>query len=147
MRVSILVHSGDPSACHDYAMVWLDPARRLWSRDACDGIALPAEGELVERAGTFLLTDPHAESGAPVTLGHFGFDMQRRQLTAICGAATWFSLSRHARVDGHWQLRAIERSPAMPRPRGASDASDASGAPLALRAAERVPGERGYRRA
>jgi hypothetical protein len=113
MRVSILVNSADPTACHDYALLWLDPARRVWTRQACVGIALPTEGAIVDTGDATRLTDAIGQADALLTLGRFQLDA-REQLTAILGTATWFSLTRHANVSGMWHLRAVERDPQTP---------------------------------
>jgi len=113
MRVSILVNSGDPTTCHDYAVLWLDPARHVWLRQTCVGIALPPEGEILARGGATLLCAPDADAATLLTLGKFELDA-RQQLTSIFGTATWFSLTRNTNVDGFWHLRAVERSPTPP---------------------------------
>jgi len=118
MRVSILVNSVDPTSCHDYAMLWLDPARQAWTQQTCVGIALPPEGLIVERHGETLLTAADAESTALLTLGNFRLDARER-LTSIRGTARWFSLTRQASVEGLWNLRAIERSTDRPQRRRA----------------------------
>ncbi|TDV37835.1 uncharacterized protein DUF3564 [Paraburkholderia caballeronis] len=109
MRVSILVNSVDPTACHDYAVVWLDTTRRAWSRQACAGIALPAHGEILDTGNATLLID--ADATALLTLGGFAIDAHE-QLRSIHGAATWFSLTRGFSVSGAWHLRAVERTAA-----------------------------------
>lgn len=113
MRVSILVNSVDPTACHDYALLWLDPAQRVWTRQACAGIALPPQGAIVERDDATLLTDASADADPLLTIGNFRLDA-RNELTAIFGTAAWFSTTRHMRIDGQWQLRAVERAPQTP---------------------------------
>lgn len=116
MRVSILVNSADPTACHDYAVLWLDPVQHAWTRQTCVGIALPPEGGLVDQDAATLLTEGDARAGTLLTLGNFRLDA-REQLTSIHGAATWFSLTRRTTVEGRWHLRAIERAQNAPRRR------------------------------
>jgi len=114
MRVSILVNSVDPTACHDYALLWLDPARHGWTRQTCVGIALPPDGAICERGGMTLLSAPSGDAEPLLTIGNFRLDAHRK-LTSIFGTATWFSLSRNAVVEGRWHLRAVERSPGTQR--------------------------------
>lgn len=120
MRVSILVNSVDPTACHDYAVLWLDPAQHVWARQTSVGIALPPQGAIHDSENATLLIDDAVEATALLTLGNFHLDT-RGQLTSIFGPATWFSLTRSASIDGLWRLQAIERTPVAPRVgRGAS---------------------------
>lgn len=114
MRVSILVNSVDPTACHDYAVLWLDPAQHVWARQTSVGIALPPQGAIRDSENATLLVDAVVEAAALLTLGNFHVDA-RGQLTSIFGQATWFSLTRNASIDGLWRLQAIERSPVAPR--------------------------------
>lgn len=116
MRVSILVNSADPTACHDYAVLWLVPAQHAWTRQTCVGIALPPEGALVDQDDATLLTERDADEDAVLTLGNFRLDA-RGQLRSIHGTATWFSLTRRATIEGRWHLRAIERAADAPRRR------------------------------
>lgn len=124
MRVSILVNSVDPTACHDYAVLWLDPVQRVWTRQTSVGIALPPEGAIVDRDDATLVTDPNAHADTLLTLGNFRLDA-RQQLASIVGKAAWFSLTRHTYVDGLWRLQAIERAseraPDTPRQRRAAN--------------------------
>jgi len=119
MRVAILVNSAEPTACHDYAVLWLDPAQHGWTRQTCVGIDLPAEGVIVEACDATLLTGADAPESVMLTLGNFRLDA-REQLLSIAGTARWFSLTRRTAIEGRWHLRAIERAPDPPRRRRAA---------------------------
>ena len=142
MRVSILVNSVDPTACHDYAVLWLDPTQRVWTRQTCVGIALPPEGPIVERDDAMLLTDAEANANVLLTIGNFHLDA-REQLTAIFGTAAWFSMTRHANIDGRWHLRAVERAPQAPHRRHSANANRSRTRPPARR--QQVSGQHEYR--
>ncbi|HEY1612016.1 MAG TPA: DUF3564 family protein [Paraburkholderia sp.] len=129
MRVSILVNSVDPTACHDYAVLWLDPTHHVWTRQTSVGIALPPEGMIVEREASTLLTGAEADAAGLLMLGSFRLDA-REQLTSIFGTAAWFSQTRHATIDGLWHLRAVERAPDGSHRRRAGSAG---GAPPPMR--------------
>lgn len=122
MRVSILINCVEPTACHDYAVLWLDMARRVWSRQSCAGIALPADGVIDTTDGRTLLTGDGG-AGTPVELIDFATDANGR-LKSIYGAAEWASQTRRGPMAGLWRLQAIERQ-AGQRPAGVASPAPA----------------------
>lgn len=108
MRLSILINTPDPTAGHDYAVLWLDTANRDWVVDARRGIELPATGEMRDIDGVLTLCE-HGCDEPFVTL--YGMQVDRRgNVASAQGGARWMSSGvRHGPVDGYWRLRAVER--------------------------------------
>jgi hypothetical protein len=110
MRLSILINTPDPTAGHDYAVLWLDTENRGWALDARRGIELPAAGEMRDIDGVLTLCE-HGCDEPFVTL--YGMRVDRRgNVASAQGGARWTSSGvRHGTVDGYWRLRAVERPP------------------------------------
>jgi hypothetical protein len=108
MRLSILINTADPTAGHDYAVLWLNTANRDWVVDARRGIELPATGEMRDIDGVLTLCE-HGCDEPFVTL--YGMRVDRRgNVASAQGGARWMSSGvRHEPVDGYWRLRAVER--------------------------------------
>ncbi|MDQ7976991.1 DUF3564 family protein [Paraburkholderia sp. SARCC-3016] len=108
MRLSILINTPDPTAGHDYAVLWLDTENRGWALDARRGIELPAAGEVRDSDGVLALCE-HGCDEPFVTL--YGMRVDRRgNVASAQGRARWTSSGvRHGPVDGYWRLRAVER--------------------------------------
>jgi hypothetical protein len=109
MRLTILINGSDPTVNHDYAVLWLDTDEHRWSREAHDGIDLPAWGELRDENGVTKLCAPSAD--APLcTLNGLSVD-RRQRVSSAQGVAAWSSDRTRAPMSGYWRLQAVDRLP------------------------------------
>jgi hypothetical protein len=107
MRLTILINGSDPTVNHDYAVLWLDTDEHRWSREAHQGIDLPAWGELHDADGVTTLCAP--SNDAPLcTLNGLHVD-RRQQITSVEGAAAWTALPTATPANGFWRLQAVDR--------------------------------------
>lgn len=109
MRLTILINGSDPTVNHDYAVLWLDTDEHRWSREAHDGIDLPAWGELRDADGVTTLCAPSTE--APLcTLNGLSVD-RRQHVSSAQGVAAWSSERTRSPMSGYWRLQAVDRLP------------------------------------
>lgn len=112
MRLTILINGSDSPANHDYAVLWLDTDKRVWSRESHAGIDLPAWGEMKDEDDGMKLCSHSV--GTPVcTLSGLHVDSDQHVATAQ-GAAEWSCASTRAPMEGLWRLQAVEKKSVLP---------------------------------
>ncbi|WJF91867.1 DUF3564 family protein [Paraburkholderia bonniea] len=109
MRLTILLKGPDPGTARDYAVLWLDTEQHRWSREAHDGVDLPAWGKLREEHGVTMLCA--AGNDVPLcTL--YDLNVSAVDDAQARGPVAWPGLSgHHAPPGGSWRLQAIDRQP------------------------------------
>lgn len=112
MRLTILINGPDPTVNHDYAVLWLDTDKHVWSRESHNGIDLPAWGDVKdERDGVKLC--PHSVETPVCTLSGLHVDPDEHVATAQ-GTAEWSCTSTRAPMGGLWRLQAVEKKSVLP---------------------------------
>jgi hypothetical protein len=109
MRLSILINTSDPTVSHDYAVLWLEIAAQVWSRQLCKGIDLPLFGEIREAEDLTTLCSTGAQTPL-CTLRGLRLDRYQR-VPIVEGVATWQSVNRRIPIYGSWRLQAVEWQP------------------------------------
>lgn len=112
MRLTIRINGSSPSIQQAFAVLWLDTDEHLWSREAHQGIDLPAWGKVKDVEGAVALCN--ADSGeALCKLQGLSFDNAPARADRKEGAAELGGRN----PSGAWRLQAVDDEQIQPEHR------------------------------